>query len=136
MASGGDWSKQEVHLTRGASYLIVQNLGLNVISIVAFAILARLISPKEMGIWTILTLIIAFCQTFATWFPQAVTKFVAENVARGSRDKAAAAFYQALRATLVVYVPVVIAVYLGAAFLASRLLGGTSYAPFVSDPGS
>lgn len=108
----------------------MQTLGINAVTIIAFVILARLISTKEMGVWAILLLINATCQTFAALsIPQAVTKFVSENVSRGARSTAAAAFYQALRTILVVYAPVVASIYLGATFLASHLLGDVSYAP-------
>ncbi|HYW01025.1 MAG TPA: oligosaccharide flippase family protein, partial [Candidatus Acidoferrum sp.] len=43
--------------------------------------------------------------------------------------RAAAAFYQALRVNVIVYIPAIIGVYLGAPFLASHLLGDVSYAP-------
>jgi O-antigen/teichoic acid export membrane protein len=82
-----------------------------------------------MGIWAILTLIMATCSTFVTWFSTAVTKFVAENVSKNSKLTAAAAFYQALRANIITYLPVIIGMYLGATFLASHLLGNASYAP-------
>jgi O-antigen/teichoic acid export membrane protein len=84
-----------------------------------------------MGIWAILQLIIATCSTFATWFPQAVTKFVAENVSKASKATAAAAFYQALRANVVIYVPVIVGVFYGASFLASHLFRDVSYAPLL-----
>jgi hypothetical protein len=56
-ASGSNLSDKRVHFTRGASYLVIQNLGVKAVTIVSFAILARIISPKEMGIWVILQLI-------------------------------------------------------------------------------
>jgi O-antigen/teichoic acid export membrane protein len=82
-----------------------------------------------MGIWAVLQLIIAIASTFVTWYPQAVTKFVAENISKGLLSPAAAAFYQALRANVIVYIPAIIGFYLGAPFLASHLLGDVSYAP-------
>ena len=118
----------QVHLTRGASYLLMQTLGVNVVTIIAFAAIARIISTEQMGIWAILLLINATCVTFATWFTPAVTKYVAENVAKGSNGIAAAAFYQALRANFLIYLPVIVGMFFGAAFLASHLLGNASYA--------
>ena len=128
-ALGSNQSDQRVHYTRGASYLIFQNMAVSSITAVAFIVLARLISTKEMGIWVILQLIVATCAVFATWFPQAVTKYVAENTSRGAISAAAAAFYQALRVNVVIYLPVIAGFYLGATFLASHLLGDISYAP-------
>jgi len=107
----------------------MQTVGVNAITLVSFVILARLISPKQMGIWTILSLVNATCIVFATWFPQAITKYVAENTSKGSTSAAAGAFYQGLRANLILYLPVVTIIYVGAAFLSSRLIGDISYAP-------
>jgi len=121
-------SDAHVRLTRGASYLIVQNLGVSALTIVSFAILSRLISTKEVGIWAVLGLINATLYAFATWFPQAVTKYVAENKSKGSISTAAAAYYKALTANLVIYLPVVAVIYFGAPFLASHLLRDASYA--------
>lgn len=120
-----------VHLSRGASYLIMQNMGSAAAGIVAFVILARMISTTEMGVWAVLQLLVAACSTFATWLPQSVTKYVAENSSRGSRSAAAAVFYQALRVNLVTYLPVIVGFYFGASFLASHLLGNASYAPLI-----
>jgi O-antigen/teichoic acid export membrane protein len=106
---------------------MIQSLGLNAVIIVSFLVLARLLSTSEMGIWAILLLVVAACQTFATWFAPAVTKYVAENRSEKPRV-AAAAFYQALRVTSVMYLPIVIGIYLGSNFIASRILGDVSYA--------
>ena len=107
----------------------MQSLGINGINIVSFAILARLISTKEMGIYAILLLINATCQTFATLsVDQAVTKFVAENFSRGANSAAAGAFYQALRTTLTIAIAVVALIYYEAPSLAVYLLGDVSYA--------
>ncbi len=38
-----------VHVTRGVSYLVIQNIVTNAVTVMSFAILARLISPKEMS---------------------------------------------------------------------------------------
>jgi O-antigen/teichoic acid export membrane protein len=117
-------SNQHVQLTRGATYLIIQNLGVNVILIGSFVILARLISPMDMGILALLQLVNATCQTFLTWFAQAVTKYVAENASNESR---AAPFYQALRLTIVAYIPAVVVIFFGSTFLASHILGNSVY---------
>lgn len=122
-------SDEQVQHARGATYLIVQNLGINVITILAFIVLARLITPTEMGVWAILQLIIAVCQTFITLsINQAVTKFVAENYSKGEKSAASAAFYQGLRTTTLTTLPVVALIYYEAPFLASSLLGSAAYA--------
>jgi O-antigen/teichoic acid export membrane protein len=82
-----------------------------------------------MGIWAILQLILGTCSTFVTWFPQAVTKYVAENFSKGAKPVAAAVVYQALRSNVITYIPIIIGFYFGAPFLASHLLKDASYAP-------
>jgi len=120
-----------LQLSRGASYLIMQNLAAGAIAGLAFAVLARIVSTREMGILAILQLVSATCVTFGTWFPQSVTKFVAENFFRGSKDVAAGAFYQALTTNLLFCIPVAIGIYVGAPFLAYHLLGNTSYSMLI-----
>jgi len=126
----GKWGSgdQRVQLSRGASYLMMQNFGGSAVAVAAFAVLARLISTKEMGILAILQLVNATCLTFGTWFPSSVTRFVAENFSRGSKGLAAAAFYQALTANLLFCIPVAIGIYVGAPFFAYHLLGDMLYA--------
>jgi len=122
---------QRVHAARGAVYLTIQSFGGNVIAVASFAVLARIISTSDMGILAVLLLINGTCAVFVTWFPQAVTKFVAENSAAGSMATAAGAFYQAFRANILTYLPVVVIVYSEAKFIASSLLGAVSYAPLI-----
>jgi len=38
-----------VHVARGSSYLLLQSMATNVMMVVSFSILARLITPLEMG---------------------------------------------------------------------------------------
>jgi len=71
----------------------------------------------------------ATCLAFVTWFPQSITKYVAENSSKGSMSAAAAAFYQGLRANLILYLPAVTIIYVGASFLSFHLIGDASYAP-------
>ena len=121
-------SHDQLHLSRGASYLVMQSLGTVLIYVLAFVVLARIVSTKEMGIWAILQLISATCFTFGTLcLPQAVTKFVAENSAAKERTVAAAAYYQALRFTLVLSVLIGSAIFVAAPYLAIHLLGSLSY---------
>lgn len=101
---------------------MIQSLGVNVVTVAAFVVLARLISTKEMGIFALLQLVNGVCIALFIWFAQAVTKFVAENVSRGRRSAAGAAFYQSLRANLIIYLVVSATIYLHAKLLASHLL--------------
>jgi len=117
-----------VQVTRGASYLIIQVLANNVVSLTAFAVLARLITPGEMGIMAVLLLVGGICQTFASFaIPQATTKFIAEQISQGRKNAAASVFYQAFRVTLLLAVVAGVTIFLSSGFLASRLLGESSY---------
>ena len=116
-----------VQYSRGASYLIMQSLGMNVVQVIAFIILARLITTAQMGIFAILLLINTACQTFVTLsIDQAVIKFVAENIPAGDSLAGTSAFYQGLRATILLSAPAVAIIYLSAPFLATHLIGDPS----------
>jgi len=51
-----------VAASRGVSYLIIQTVVTSVAQILAFAILARIITPAEVGILAILSLIASLTQ--------------------------------------------------------------------------
>jgi stage V sporulation protein B len=118
-----------VDVARGSFYLTLQNVITNIVVVASFAILARLITPKDMGIWAVLLLVNALCQVTANLgLPTAATRYVADTLARGERDAAASIFYQAIRATVVGASLWGITVFLGAETLASWLLGESSQA--------
>lgn len=117
-----------VHVSRGASYLVIQTIFANAVTIVAFAVLARIITPKEMGIWAVLMLINGILQNVgALALPSAAIKFIAENVSRNNMEGASSAFYQSLRLTLVSAILIALPVFIFAPDLATRLLGDPSY---------
>ena len=117
-------SSHAVHVARGASYITIQNLTGSAAMVVSFAILARLITPKEMGILAVLNLVNGLCQTVSTLALQrAATKFIAEYLGRNEDQVAASVFYQSLRATLLFAAPFALAVFLAASILYwSRIL--------------
>jgi len=99
--------------------------------VLSFAILARLITPKEMGILAVLSMVNGLCQMIASLaLPQAVIRFIAESRGRGENQVAASVFYQAIRATLLLAAPFGSAIFLGAAALSAQLLGGQNYTMF------
>ncbi len=117
-----------VHLARGTSYIIVQNITTSAAMIVSFAILARIITPKEMGILAVLSLLSGLCQTTASLaLPEAATRFVAEKLASGDKGDAAGVFYQALRTTLLLALPLGVALFVGGKSLSAQLLGDYTY---------
>lgn len=82
---------------RGVSYLGLQNLISSLGRIVAFAFFARLITVQQMGVFTILSLAIGVASTITgLGLNNIVTKFVAENVARGDKVQAASVYYKSV----------------------------------------
>jgi O-antigen/teichoic acid export membrane protein len=117
-----------VTVSRGASYLTVQTIITAVAQALAFAILARLITPSEVGILAILSLIIALAQALnGSAFSQAATTFIGQ-LATDSREAASAVFYQSLRVTLLFSLPISVFVFLASPAIASLLLGSVAQA--------
>ena len=117
-----------VTVSRGASYLTIQTLVTSIAQVLSFAILARIITPGEVGILAILTLIVALAQALnGGAFQQAATKFIGE-LGTGSKEAASAVFYQSIRVTLTLSVPIAICVFVGAPMLASALLSSAAEA--------
>lgn len=116
-----------VHVARGASYVIVKNSVTTAILALSFAVLARLITPSEMGILAVLVLVNGLSQSLASLgLPMAATKFIAEHM-QASRNVAASAFYQSVRTTLFLSAIIGFAVFLAAPTLAVGLLGSAAY---------
>lgn len=117
-----------VHVARGASYFMIQNLITSAGQIVSFAILARIITTQEMGIFGVLNLVSAACLALGTIaLQQAATKFVAETRSKG-RTQAAAVFYQAMRTTFIISALIATTVFLGSGVISNQLLGAQNYA--------
>jgi len=124
-------SQYAVHVARGSSYFMIQNISTSLLQLASFAILTRLISTEDIGVLAVLNLVSGISTTIGTLsLPNAVIKFVAEHLGRGERDSAASVFYQSLRTTFLFTVPLAIAVFLGASDLSSALLHEASYAVY------
>lgn len=115
---------------RGASYFIVQSVITNLAQVVSFAILARLITPKDMGVFAVLSLIIALTQIIGVPISQAATKFISESALGVATARSMAVFYQSLRINVVLVAPTAAAVFFGANYLSTSLLGQSSYTIF------
>jgi len=110
-------------VSRGASYLAIQNVITTVAQVVAFAILARIITPEQMGILAVLSLVTAFCQALdGAAFQQAATKFIGE-LHPNQNAAISAIFYQTIRVSIFFSVPLAVVVFLLSPTLASALLG-------------
>src|SRR5512139_483765 len=89
-------------VARGASFLLLQTLGTTVIQIVIFAVIARLLTPVDMGVMAALTLVVGFSQVVVNLgLPAAITKFTAEFLGKNDRESAASVCYQALKVSII-----------------------------------
>jgi len=96
-----------IHVARGASFVFIQNIGYTIIQIIAFAIIARLISSVDMGILSTFSLTVGLSSTFISLgLPSVATKTIAEHMGKGDRQTAARIFYQILRISLILSITV------------------------------
>jgi O-antigen/teichoic acid export membrane protein len=125
-------TRPAVAVARGASYLIVYNFASIVISIVAFAFIARLISQEEMGGLAVLMLITAGTQLLSSLgLGSTATKFVSSLEATSEYDKMRAAGYECIIINLATTSIIASSVYFSADALASSLLGSMSRAGLI-----
>lgn len=117
-----------VTTARGASYLLIQVIVTNLAMVVSFAILARLVTTKDMGVLAVLMLIVNFSQIIVGPISQAVTKFVSENL--NAESKGVPVLFQSLKVSFALMGPLAAVVFVGASFLSRNLLGEQSYAIF------
>ena len=117
------YSASAVSIARGASYALIQTVLTNVALVLSFAILARLITPAEMGILVPLSLVIGFTQTVvASALRQATTKFVAETLPNGGSKGASPIFYQSIRMSFLQAAVLGLGIFLLAPVLSNQLL--------------
>lgn len=110
-------------MSRGASYLTIQTVITTAAQVLSFAILARIVTPSELGILAVLSLILGLSQALnGLAFQQASAKYIGE-LASGAREAASAVFYQSFRVTIMLSIPLSAFIFLGAPVLASALLG-------------
>ncbi len=117
-----------VEVSRGASYLTIQLLITSAAQVLAFAVLARIVTPREIGILAVVSLVAALCAAVnGGAFQQATTKFIGE-LGEGRKEIALGVFYQAFLISLMLSVPLAAFIFFGAPILASALLGEVAQA--------
>lgn len=115
-----------VAVSRGASYLSIQTVVTSVVQVVSFAILARIITPSEVGILTVLSLITALSQAInGAAFQGAAMKYVGEYTG-ADEALAAGVFYLTLQVSLILSIPLAAFIFLESGSLAHVLLGTTA----------
>lgn len=120
-------SDAAVVVSRGASYLALQSVITSIAMAISFAVLARIITPKQMGILAVLSLITALSQAIdGSAFQQSASKFIGE-LSFSQREIASSIFYQTFRISLIVSIPLAAFIFLEAPALASMLLGAPEY---------
>ena len=122
-------SRPAVHVARGATYLIARTVVTSIVSIAAFAIIARLISKNEMGELAVLMLVTSGSSFIAgLGVSPTATKFVASFNASGEYEKMRSAGYGCLIINTLATVILSAAVFFSSDPLASTLLGSFSKA--------
>jgi len=120
-------TRPAVDVARGASSLIIGNLTVSTISILAFAVMARLISREEMGALAVLTLVASAAQLLAGLGVGATaTKFIGGLQLGVAREEMRTAAYECLTINLLGTVLLMVAVYFSSGLLASQFLGSTT----------
>ncbi len=118
-----------VDVARGATYLIANNIVTTVVSVAAFAIIARLISREEMGGLAVLLLIAAGMQFLAgLGVGSTATRFVASFEAAGEYEKMRRAGYECLVLNGLCVLVLCVGIFFSADMLASFLFGSISRA--------
>jgi len=110
-------------VAKGASYIFAQDMAANIMTVVSFSILARLLTPAEIGEIAVLLMVVGVSKVVTSLgIPRSVTKFIAENIAKNDPVAAASVLYQAIRANLLLSLPVATAVFCLATPLSTWLL--------------
>jgi O-antigen/teichoic acid export membrane protein len=121
-----------VGVARGASYLIANNAAVTVIGLIAFALIARLISREEMGAVVVLTLVATGAQLLSSLgLGATATRFVSSLESTGEREKMRSAGYECILITLTATLAASALVYLSADSLATSLLGSSAQANLI-----
>ena len=94
-------------------------------SLASFVVLARCISTEEMGVYAILTFILALVSTLSSFgLPSASTKYIAQYLAEGKPEKATSVVARVLQITLLTSAVSSILLFVSAGWL-SKLLWST-----------
>jgi O-antigen/teichoic acid export membrane protein len=125
-----DENKPAVFVARGASYLLIQNIASAGIQILAFAIIARLISQVDMGLLTVFTLITTLASTLVgLGLPSAATKYIAEHIGKGDRAGASSVAFKILKNNFLLSIPAALFIFFFSDYIGLSLLKTTIYSP-------
>jgi O-antigen/teichoic acid export membrane protein len=117
-----------VDVSRGASYLTIETILTSAAQASAFVILAHVITPRAVGILVVISLMTAIPHAInGAAFQAAAIKYIGEW-AGSDEGLAAGVFYQTLRVSLIISLPIAVFIFLESGFLAQMLLGTMSQA--------
>ena len=109
-------------MSRGASYLTIQTLVTSLAQVLCFAVLARIITPSEVGILAVLSLITSLSQAInGGVLSQASMKYVGEYT-ETNKPLAAGVVYQTLCVSMIISLPIAGFIFFESSFLAHELL--------------
>jgi len=118
-----------VAVARGATYLAADNIVVVIVSVAAFAAIARLITKQDMGGFAVLVLVAAGAQLLGRIsVGSAATKFIASFEATGEHRMKRQVGYECIVINAICALVLVVVIYLLAGLLASLLLGSASKA--------
>jgi len=118
-------------VARGATFLFVQGFSTAIVGVIYFFILAHMLAdrPEEMGIYALLSFILAFFQVFGTFaFPSASVKYIAQHLAEGNLEKAKAVVARVLQTGLLASAVAFVALFIPAEFVSTLMFGNADYA--------
>ena len=113
-------------VARGATYLFFQGLVCSVIGVVYFVVLVRLLTPEEMGVYAVLTFLLALVQVLGTLaLPSAAVKYIAQYMAQGKLKEARSVVARVLQVSVLASALLSVLLFASSGPL-SILLSGTS----------
>jgi len=116
-------------VARGATYIFAQGFSSSFIGLIYFIFLAHALSDQEMGIFALLSFILAVVQVFGTFaFPSAAVKYIAQYLAEGNSEKAKAVVIRVLQAGVLAATIAFLALYIPAEWVSSLMFGTSTYA--------
>jgi len=116
-------------VARGATYLFVQGFLTTMVGVVYFVVLAHTFSDVEMGIFALLSFILALAQVLGTFALQsAAVKFIAQHLAENDLKKARAVVARVLQVGFLASSVAFLLLFLPAEPISSLMLGSPDYA--------
>jgi len=116
-------------VARGATFLFVQGFIGAIVSLVYFVTLAHSVPQEDMGVYTLLSFILALIQTFGTFIiPSAAVKYIAQHLAENDPRKAKAVVARVLQTGFLASAVAFLLLFIPAELVSSLIFGTDAYA--------